>query len=198
MSRKFGALIVVAHTAILGGAGLYFVYSYNSHFSPKSPVNSKQSTEKKSTTSIGGPSEQVTYPDGRTTPVVAHTLIARISNAETVKSFGSSIHPSTPSGVYTITVSGDLLKEAELGLEAPGSIGLDDSNDFTNRPMGRYRDKHMEMILVGANGSKDNVRVVLIYLLDLQLEIGQYTPIENFATVFGRKHNMIVAEEDAV
>ena len=91
-----------------------------------------------------------------------------------------------------------LSEEGELGLHTPGSVCFDDTYCFTDGPRGRNGDEQVYVVFVGIDSFEDEFRIVVLGFFDTRDDEGLNPFVDDTASVFGRKHNMVVAEEYAV
>lgn len=92
----------------------------------------------------------------------------------------------------------DLFEKGEFGLHVPSRVLFDDTDYLSNAHGGRNRNQQVDMVFVCIDLFELDLRVVLVNGFDSGDDEGLEAVVYNLASVFGRKHEVIVTEKDGV
>lgn len=98
----------------------------------------------------------------------------------------------------TVSAPIDLLEEWKLGLHAAGSVGLDNADHFADGPARGDRNQQVDMVFVCIDSYELYLRIMLVDGFDFRHDEGLNAVVDELASVFGWKHNVVVAEIDEV
>lgn len=98
----------------------------------------------------------------------------------------------------TVGAPVDVFEKGKLGLQVTGRVRFDDVYHFANAPCGRDRNQQIDVILACIHFLELELRVMFTDGFDPSQHECLHAVVDNFASVFGRKHKMEVTEKYTV
>lgn len=98
----------------------------------------------------------------------------------------------------TVCAPIDFFEKWKLGLHVPSRVLFDKTNYLTDAPAWGNRNQQVEVILVSIDLLELDLRIMLVNGFDSSPNEGLHAVVDDLASVFSRKHNVIVAEKNKV